>query len=42
MKEPIELDNDGCIEIERFSMDKQFVRLKLRSAIFEKMFGVDR
>ena len=38
MKEPIDLDSNGYIEIERFSMGKQFVQFKLSGAIFENMF----
>lgn len=40
MKEPIEIDDSGYVEIESFSMEKQFVQFKLRSAIFENIFGL--
>jgi hypothetical protein len=38
MKEPIELDNTGYMEIRRFRMEGQFVQFRLNRAIFENMF----
>ena len=38
MKEQIDFDNNGYIEIKRFSIEKQLIQFKLRDAIFEKMF----
>jgi|SRR3989304_6117196 len=40
MKEPLEIDDSGYVEIERFSMEKEFVQFKLRETILEDMFGL--
>lgn len=42
MKEPIEVDARGYVEIEGFSMETRFVEFKLSGAIFERMFCLHR
>jgi hypothetical protein len=37
-KEPLEFGGTSYIEIERFSMERQFVQLKLSDAVFKNMF----
>ena len=42
MKEPIEFDGSGYVEIDSFSMETQMVEFRLNGAIFEKTFGPSR
>ena len=38
MKQPVEFDDSGYIDIESFSMEKQFVKFYLSGSILKKMF----
>lgn len=42
MEKQIEFDDSGYVDIESFSMEKQFVAFKLRGSIFESVFSLSR
>ena len=40
MKEPLEFDSSGYIEIKSFSIENNLVTFKLNRSVFEKTFGL--
>ena len=39
-KEPIGIDRDGYMEIERFELEHDYTVFRVDGALFEKMFGL--
>jgi len=39
-KEPIRIDKDGYMEIERFELEHDYTVFRVDGALFEKMFGL--